>query len=420
MPRLALASLTLVLTLTHALPAADWPRFRGPDGSGISTEKGLPTEWSKTENIAWKTDLPGAGASSPVFFGDRIFLTAWTGFAVPGQPGGSESDLRFHLLRLDRKTGKLQWDKEIAGKGAVKKPSRDGEGFASSTPAVDAERVYCYFGTSGLFAFDHAGKQLWQADVGNRAGDWVSAASPVLYGDLVIINGSIEGDSMAAFDKATGKEKWRVKNIRQAWNTPLVVKNKAGKDELVVVTQPKVLAFDPATGAALWNCNTDITWYIVPSAVAHDGVVYALGGRSGVIGLAVRTGGSGDVTRTHRLWTSKKGSNVSSPVFHDGHLYWMNDASGTAYCAKADTGEVVYEQRVPRAGGVYASALLADGKIYYVGREGRTYVLAAKPEYELLATNDLSDRSNFDATPVATDGRLFIRSNKALYCVEKK
>ena len=148
--------------------------------------------------------------------------------------------------------------------------------------------------------------------------------------------------------------------------------------------------------------------------------MYCLGGRSGVVGLAVRTGGRGDVTATHRLWTSKKGSNVSSPVYHDGHLYWMNDASGMAYCAKADTGEVVYEERVPRAGGVYASALLADGRIYYVGRDGRTFVVAAKPQFELLATNDLGDRSDFDATPAVADGRLFIRSDKALYCIGAK
>jgi outer membrane protein assembly factor BamB len=367
--------------LAALAPAADWTRFRGPDGSGISPEKGLPVNWSKTESLAWKTDLPGAGASSPVFIGERMYLTAWTGFAVPGQPGGREEDL--------------------------------------TTPVVDAERLYCFFGKAGVLAFDHAGKELWRADVGDGLEGWASSSSPILVGDLVVVNASIESESVIALDKSTGKEKWRATGIREAYNTPLVVKNKEGKDELVVAAARKIFAFDPATGAALWNCNTDIGWYMVPSVVAHDGVIYCIGGRSGVIGLAVRTGGKGDVTRTHRLWTSKKGGNVSSPVFHEGHVYWMNDASGTAYCAKAETGEVVYEERIPRAGGVYASSLLADGRIYYVGREGRTYVVSAKPQFELLATNDLSDRSNFDATPVAVDGRLFIRSNKALYCLAK-
>lgn len=418
MPRLAFATLLFALAAVPLL-AADWPRFRGPDGSGISTEKGLPTTWSQKENIAWKADLPGAGASSPVFFGDKIFITAWSGFAVPGQAGGAEGDLRFHLICLDRKTGKIQWNTPVAGKGPVRKPTREGEGFASSTPMVDADRVYCFFGTSGLFAFDHSGKQLWQADVGNRIGDWISAASPILHGDLVIINGSIESDAVVAFDKKDGKEKWRAKNIKQAWNTPLLVKNKDGKEELVVATQPKIIGLNPTNGETLWTCNTDITWYIVPSMVENNGVVYALGGRSGIIGLAVRTGGSGDVTKTHRLWTSKVGSNVSSPVFHDGHVYWMNDSNGTAYCAKADNGEIVYSERVPRAGGVYSSALLADGRIFYVGREGKTYVVPAKPKFELLATNDLSDRSHFGSTPVAIDGRIFIRSDKTLYCIGK-
>lgn len=419
MPRRVLPAL-LLFTLATSAVAADWPRFRGPDGMGVSTEKNLPLAWGQKDGVAWKTDLPGAGASSPTFIGEKIFLTAWTGFAVPGGAGGAESDLRYHLLCLDRKSGKIQWDKDVPAKGIVQKPSRDGEGFASSTPAADAERVYCFFGTTGAVAFDHAGKQLWQTDAGNRKGAWISSASPVLHGDLVIINASIESDSVIALDKKTGQEKWRARGIKEAWNTPLVVRNKEGKDELVVVTQPKVIGLDPATGEQLWSCNTDITWYIVPSAVAHDGVVYCLGGRSGVTGLAVRTGGKGDVTKTHRLWTSKKGSNVSSPVYHDGHVYWMNDASGTAFCAKAADGEVVYEERVPRAGGVYASALLADGRVYYVGRDGRTFVVAASPKFELLATNDLSDRSNFDSSPVAIDGRLFIRSNKALYCLEKK
>lgn len=420
MPRPFLPSaLTLALTLTLS-QAADWPRFRGPDGSGVSGEKGLPLAWSLKDNVAWKTDLPGPGASSPVFVGDKIFLTCWTGYRVPGQPPGRQADLRRHLVCLDRKTGKQLWSKEVAPKLPEQELSRGGEGYASATPAADADRVYCFFGKTGVFAFDHAGKQLWQADAGDRAGGWASAASPLLHGDLVIVNASIESESVVALEKKTGREKWRAKGIRQAWNTPLVVKTKDGADELVVVTQPKVFGFDPATGKELWTCDTDIRWYIVPSAVANDGVVYCLGGRSGVTALAVRTGGRGDVTRTHRLWTSEKGSNVPSPVFHDGHAYWVNDATGTAFCVKAATGEVVYEERLPRGGQVYASPLLADGRIHYVGRDGRAFVLPARPQFEVLATNDLRDGSSFDSTPVAADGRLFIRSDKALYCLEKK
>jgi len=398
---------------------ADWPRFRGPDGSGISPEKDLPVSWT-AKDVAWKTDLPGPGASSPVFIGDRIFLTVWSGYAVPGQPRGREADLKHTLICLDRKTGQVLWTKDVPAKLPAKQLTRDGEGYSSSTPVVDAERVYCFFGKSGVIAFDHSGKQVWKADVGDGTDGWASSSSPILHGDLVIVNASIESESLVALDKSTGMEKWRAEGIRESYNTPLLVKSKEGREELVVAAARKLLSVDPATGKQLWNCNTDITWYMVPSVVSGNGVVYCIGGRSGVIGLAVRAGGTGDVTRTHRLWTSKKGGNVSSPVYLDGHLYWMNDASGTAFCAKADTGDIVYEERVPRAQGVYASALLADGRIYYVGRDGRTFVVAAKPQFELLATNEPLDRTNHDATPVAVDGKLFIRSNRALYCLKKK
>ncbi|MCI0703614.1 MAG: PQQ-like beta-propeller repeat protein [Planctomycetia bacterium] len=419
MPRLLLSS-SLTLTLALSAAGGDWPQFRGPTVSGISTEKGLPTKWSAKDGLAWKTEMPGAGTSSPVFIGDRIFITCYSGYNVPGQPRGQQSDLRRHLLALDRKTGKIVWNKAVEAKLPEQETIRDSHGYASSTPAVDSERVYCFFGKSGVVAFDHTGKQLWQADVGERINGWGSASSPVLYGDLVIVNASVESDSLFAFDKKTGKEKWRAKGIRESWNTPVVVKNKDGKDELIVAIQGKILAFNPTTGTALWNCATDIRWYMVPSIVAHDGIVYAIGGRSGVAALAVRTGGKGDVTKTHRVWTGNKGSNVSSPVFHDKHLYFMNDNSGTAFCLEAATGKVVYEERVPRAGQVYASSLLADGKIYYVSRDGRTFVVAAKPEFDLIETNDLRDGSLFHATPVAIDGKLFIRSDKFLYCLEKK
>jgi hypothetical protein len=398
----------------------DWPQFRGPTGMGVSDEKGLPTKWSAKENLAWKTEMPGAGTSSPVFYGDHIFITCYSGYNVPGQPKGEQANLKRHLLILDRKTGKILTNKAIEPKLPEQENIRDSHGYASSTPAVDAERVYCFFGKSGAFAFDHAGKQLWQTDVGAGLNGWGSAASPVLHGDLVYINASVESESLYALDKKTGKEKWRVKGIRESWNTPIFVKNKDGKTELVVAIFGKILGLDPATGEELWNCATDITWYMVPSLVAHDGIVYAIGGRSGTAALAVRTGGKGDVTKTHRLWTGKKGANVPSPVFHNGHLYWMNDNSEMAFCMEGATGKIVYEERVSRAGSVYASSLLADGRVYSVSRDGRVIVVAAKPEYELIVTNDLRDGSLFHATPVAVDGRLFFRSDKYLYCVEKK
>jgi hypothetical protein len=220
-------------------------------------------------------------------------------------------------------------------------------------------------------------------------------------------------------DRNTGWEKWRAGGIREAWNTPVVVTADSGRKELVLATHGKVRAFDPDSGNSLWSCETDITWYMVPSVVAAEGVVYVLGGRSGVTGLAVRAGGSGDVTATHRLWTSNKGSNVTSPVYCDGHLYWAHEKLGIAYCAKADTGEVVYEERLERAGQVYASSLLAEGRLYYLNRSGKTFVLSANPEFEQLAQNELNDGSLFNGSPALAGNRILLRSDKFLYCLGK-
>ncbi len=396
----------------------DWPRFRGPTGMGTSDAVGLPLTWSSTENVAWKSELPGPGASSPVVRGDRIYLTCYSGYFVPGQSGGSLDELQRHLIALRRTDGKIVWDKPVAAKLPEEEKIRD-HGYAANTPAVDAERVYVFFGKSGVFAFDLEGNQLWQADVGSNTHGWGTSASPVLYKDLVFINASVESESLVALDRKTGAEKWRAEGIKESWNTPLVVTADSGREELIVPVQGKVLAFDPQTGKELWSCNTDIGWYMVPSVVAEKGVIYCLGGRSGITALAVRAGGSGDVTETHRLWTSTRGSNVSSPVIQDGYLYWMHEGRGVAYCAKAESGEIVYEQRLERAGEVYASALLADGRLYYLTRDGKTFVLAAKPEFEQLALNAFDDRSVFNGSPAVAGKQLLIRSDQFLYCLGK-
>lgn len=416
---LAVAVVIAVISLSAKRASAvepTWSSFRGPQGMGASAAKDLPLKWSDSDNIAWKVPLPGPGASSPIVFGDRIYLTCYTGFFIPGEDGGRQEDLKRHLLALNRKDGKTIWDTAVAAKLPEEDRIRD-HGFAANTPAADTERLYVFFGKSGVFAFDHSGKQLWQTDVGSRTHNWGTSASPVLYKDLVFINASVESDSLYALDRKTGREKWRAKGIKEAWNTPVIVTAKSGRKELVVATQGSVLAFDPDSGEQLWSCKTDIGWYMVPSVVEADGVVYCLGGRSGVAALAVRAGGSGDVTETHRIWKSMKGSNVSSPVYLDGHVYWMHEQRGVAYCAKADSGEVVYEKRLERAGQVYSSALLAGGKLYYLTRDGRMFVLAAKPEFEQLAVNDLRDGSLFNGSPAVDGNRLLIRSDKFLYSI---
>jgi len=397
---------------------ADWSRFRGPGGQGVSETKGIPIKFGAEENLAWKKPLPGPGGSSAIVFGDHIYVTCYSGYAVPGSPGGDINALKRHVLCLKRSDGTTVWTRDIAAAQPEQAKVRD-HGYASSTPLADADRIYVFFGKSGVFAFNHAGKQLWHADVGSKVHGWGSATSPLIYKDLVIINASVESESLVALNKETGKEVWRAGGIRDSWNTPILVPVADGKTELVLAIMGKVLGFDPDTGSSLWSCATGIGWYMVPSLVNSNDVVYCIGGRTGG-SLAVRAGGRDDVTQSRRLWTLNKGSNVPSPILHNGHLYWLHENLGIVYCAEAATGKVVYEERIEGAGQFYASPVLADDKLYCISRRGAVFILAAKPQFEQLARNELSDRSSFDASPTVEGNRLLIRSDKFLYCVGEK
>lgn len=399
-------------------PVGDWPQFRGPGGLGVSADSEVPLHWSGTEGVRWKTPLPGGGASSPVIIGSRIFLTCFTG-APPAMPGGHSAEpLRRHLLCLDRESGKILWDSAVEGRLPDRPETGQNHGYASSTPAADAERVYVHFGKSGVFAFDHQGRQLWHADVGDKTHQWGSCASPLLFGKLLIVNASVESESLVALDKESGAEVWRTGGIREAFNTPLLAPAAEGQTDLVLAYPWKVLGYDPATGQQRWWTDSGpITWYMVPSLVAQEGTAYCIGGASGQA-LAVRTGGSGEVTHTHRLWTASSGSNVSSPVIHNGYLYFAKDSPGIAYCLDAKTGQTVYRERLENAGQVYASALLAGGRLYYLSRTGRTFVLPAEPKFQVLAVNDLGEPGTFNASPAVSGGRLFLRSDRCLYCIE--
>ena len=396
----------------------DWRQFRGPGGLGVSRASALPTRWSDSENVVWKTEIPGAGASSPIVHGNRVFLTYQTGYAVDRKDSGNIEDLKRHVLCVDAARGEILWRWQAKTVLPEKKTPRF-LGYASSTPAADSERVYCFFGKSGVVALSHKGKPLWQTSVGERTHGWGSASSPVLYRDLVILNAFVECGQLVALDKKTGKEMWRAGELKESWNTPLLVPLPNGNTELVVAISGKILGFDPATGKSLWSCAGH-RWYIVPSMVAHKGVVYCLSGKGVEATKAVRAGGRGDVTATHVLWTAKKGSNVPSPLYHEGHLYFAHERSGVAYCLNAETGNVVYEKRLARVGGVYASPVLGAGKLYYLSRWGGTLVLAAKPKYELLAQNHLEDQRDVFPSPAISGNRLFLRMNRFLYCIGQK
>jgi outer membrane protein assembly factor BamB len=409
------ACLVSALAGVPAALSSEWPQFRGPGGLGTAAVKSLPVTWSDQENVVWKASLPGAGASSPIVLGDRLYLTSYSGYGRDVETTGDMKDLRLHFICVSAKDGKVIFDRKLEPDLPESRQVRD-HGYAAATPATDGKDIFVFFGKSGVFKFNRDGEQVWKTSVGTQTHDWGCGTSPVLYRNLVILNASVESDSLVALDKATGREVWRAGGMDSSWNTPHLVDAGGGKQELVVSVKDWILAFDPATGKKLWQCR-GIEDYVCPSIVSEKGIVYAIGGRSSRA-VAVRAGGKGDVTESHMLWRANAGANVSSPVIHDGHLYWVSDRNQVAYCLRLSDGKVLYEKRVDLQ--PYASALLADGKIYVVARRGGTLVLAAKPEFERVSLNRLeSDRSTFNASPIVAHDRLYLRSDRHLYCIGK-
>ncbi len=402
-------SLVFAMIFHHASGADDWTNFRGPGGQGYSTEKNLPTQWGDEENLAWKVKLPGAGSSSPIALGEKLYLTCYSGYGI-NRGEGSLDALKLHLVCVNSQDGSVEWDTKINSSQPESDRVRD-HGYAAATPATDGKNIYVFFGKTGVVKFDLNGKKIWQTSVGDGVHGWGCGTSPVLYQNLVIVNASVESGSVVAIDKESGEEKWRVESMNRSWSTPHLVAV-GGKQELVVNSKDEILAYNPATGENLWSCK-GIPDYVCPSIVSHQGVVYVLGGRSSMT-VAVKAGGKGEVSE---IWRARVGANVTSPVVYQDHLYWVSDRNTTAYCLKLSDGEVVYQKRV--ASQPYASSVIADGKIYVVTRRAGTIVLAAKPDFEELAQNKLTDGSQFNASPIVSGGKIYLRSDENLYCVAK-
>lgn len=433
------AALVLTASLSAAGPREEyWPGWRGPTGQGVSEETRLPLAWSATENVRWRAEIPGRGHSSPVVWGDRVFLTtAVEGEPVPGakavrhvadgqefvHPDGVGADRRhtFKVLALDSETGRLVWER-TAWEGTPYDSRHKRGAYAAPTPVTDGESIFVSFGAEGLYAYDFAGRQLWRADLGGIATMGVGyGISPLLYRDLVIVlcdedNG--ENSYLAAFDKHTGRQKWRVaRAIQVSWATPILVKAGA-RDELITAGTEHVIAYDPASGRELWRMK-GLESNAVPSPVAGRDVVVLSSGYPSKIAVAVRPGGSGDISDGERvLWKYSKGTAyVPSPILYGDHVYLMTD-KGLITCLDARTGELIYEGARPPVGTSFmASPVAYDGKLLLVSMDGDAFVVKAGPRHEVLRTNPMGEP--MAASPAIAKGRLYIRGEKSLFCIER-
>ena len=383
-----------------------WPRWRGPSGQGLVEGSGYVDSWSDQENVLWKVLLPGSGNSSPIIWGDRIFLTT-----------AYDDGERRSMLCLRRSDGKLLW--ETFAPQASPERAYWKNGYASGTPTTDGERVYVYFGNHGLLSLDFNGKQVGHHSFGPVNPLHGTACSPLLYRDKIIVYQDHRGPGasfIAAFDKRTGKQLWRTeRQERVGWGSAVAIR--AGdREEIIVSSYKRVYAYHPETGAELWRCGGNLV-EVTPTPVVGHGLLFCSSGRAGPT-LAIRPGGSGDVTATHIAWRTSKGSPfVPSPLLYGDYLYLVNDMMSIGTCFQARTGKLMWQARLgeSRREGFSASPIGVDGKVFFTNDEGETFVLKAGPEFKLLRINRLNARML--ASPALVDGRWYFRTDRHLYCI---
>ncbi len=401
----------------------DWTAFRGTDGS--ATGRGNPpVRWSATENMKWSCPLPGPGASSPIVLGDRIYLTCYSGYGVPGSDGGAISELKRHLVAVDRASGKIVWQTATAADSPEDSYSQmlREHGYASHTPVTDGQRIYVFYGKTGVLAFDLDGRELWRRNVGKESSPmrWGSAASPVLVGDLVVVNAADESLSLRGLNHETGEEVWKAEgtNLESTYGAPAVAKISDDRTDLVVSGRQEAWGINPQTGKLRWYGEFGRSGAASPTPIIQGGKAYLFGGR-GSSTIALSLEGKGDITG-NVLWKAQPGSYTATPVLADGRLYWLNDQR-VATCIDAETGKTVFQGRTSlerNVGKLYSSPVSAAGRIYQVTSRGGTIVFAAKPMFEELAVNRIeTDDSDFLGTPALSGDEMFLRSNLALYCI---
>lgn len=433
----ALIALDIPASRAAAAIDANWPQWRGPESTGVSPEKNLPVEWSSTKNIKWKTPLPGRGHSSPIVWGNKVFLTtAIEGEVVPGAKApthmsdgevfkhpdsvGSDHKHTFKVFCIDKETGKLVWERTAYEGTPYDDRHRKGS-FASSTPATDGRNVYAFFGSEGLYAYDMNGKLIWKADLGKLGTVGMgTGTSPVLYENLVILQCD-EEEGKASFivglDKKSGKEMWRTpRKVQASWATPILVRT-AKRTELIASGNEAVISYDPATGKELWR-SKGVESNAIPTPVAASDTVFVVAGFPVKIAMAIRLGGAGQLADSSILWKYAKGTAyVPSPILYGDYLYLTTDR-GILTCIEAKTGKVVYEGgRVPIPATFTASPVAFDGKILLTSEDGDTFIVKAGPQHEVIRTNSLDEPVY--ASPALADGKIFIRGEKNLYCITK-
>lgn len=408
--RHALPCLVLVLSIAFPTLAADpnWPQYRGPRWDGHSLETGIPTQWD-ARSVVWKADLKGRGQSSPVVWGDRIFLTT-------ALDNGAERV----VFCLDRKTGKLLWE-QVAWKGTPEK-SHAMNGWATATCATDGERVFAFFGKGGLHAYTVEGKPLWSRELGEFAGPWGTSASPMLVCDLLVQNCDAAQEAyLLAVDKTTGKTVWKTPRDvpeRGGWSTPILVKSNSGQ-ELVVNGAKVVTGYDPVKGTKLWTCKT-FNGRGEPTATPGLGLVFMVNGLRGDI-YAIRPGGKGDVTSSHMAWHTPRqgGRDQPNPIVVGKYLV-VADMTGITTCYDGEKGNVIWKDRLD--GKFSSSPIAVEGKMYFQNEAGVTYVLDPGPAMKVVSKNTLeaTAKEEFRASLTPSNGQLFSRSDKTLYCIEAK
>jgi outer membrane protein assembly factor BamB len=413
--RLGTTVLLVCAVLAAAPHAENWPQWRGPMLNGISSETNLPVKWSATENVTWKLALPAWSGSTPIVWGDRIFLSVADG-----------RDL--FLWCVDRSNGAALW-KQRLGTGNVRMMKQN---MSSPSPVTDGRRVWAMTGTGILKAFDFSGKELWTKDIQAEYGRFGQlhgyGSSPLLYEDALyveVLHGMRTSDPsyLLRIDAASGKTTWRVERRTQArfespdaYTTPALLKY-GTSTEIVVTGGDVVTGHDPATGKEIWrasglNPSGDGSYRIVASPVVYGDVIVAPSRERPI--LALKAGGRGDVSRSHVIWTANNGPDVPTPVTDGTYLYVVNDR-GIMWCLDLKTGKDVYSRQRIKSGTYSGSPVLADGKIYVTNEDGVTVVVKAGPTFQVLAENDFDDYTL--SSPAISDGQIFIRTSKFLYAI---